>query len=39
MLTRLSAVAIPTIITLGILLSVNLIAAGPALAGKIIGNG
>jgi hypothetical protein len=39
MLTRLSALAMPTIITWGVILSVNLIAAGPALAGKIIGNG
>ena len=39
MLTRLSALDVPTIITWGIVVSVSLISAGPALAGKIIGNG
>jgi hypothetical protein len=39
MLKRLSGLALPTIITWGIILSVNLIPAGPALAGIIIGNG
>ena len=36
---RLSALGLPTIITWGVILSVSLISAGPALAGKIIGNG
>jgi hypothetical protein len=39
MLTRLTALALPTIITWGVVLSVSLMSAGPALAGKIIGNG
>jgi hypothetical protein len=39
MLTRLSALALPTILTWGVFLSVSLISAGPALANKIIGNG
>jgi hypothetical protein len=39
MLKPLSALALPTIITWGIILSVSLISAGPALANKIIGNG
>ena len=39
MLTRLSALVLPTIITLGIVVSISLMSAGPALANKIIGNG
>ena len=39
MLKRLSALAVPTIITWGVILSVSLMSAGPAMAGKIIGNG
>ena len=39
MLKRLSALVLPTIITWGIVLSVSLMSAGPALANKIIGNG
>jgi len=39
MLTRLSALVLPTIITWGIVVSVSLMSAGPALANKIIGNG
>ena len=39
MLTRLSALVLPTIITWGVILSVSLMSAGPALADKIIGNG
>ena len=39
MLKRLSALVLPTIITWGVVLSVSLISAGPALANKIIGNG
>ena len=39
MLKRLSALVLPTIITWGVVLSVSLMSAGPALAGKIIGNG
>jgi hypothetical protein len=39
MLTRLTALALPTILIWGIILSVSLISAGPALANKIIGNG
>ena len=39
MLKRLSALVLPTIITWGVILSVSLISAGPALANKIIGNG
>jgi hypothetical protein len=39
MLKRLPTLALPTIITWGVVLSVSLMSAGPALAGKIIGNG
>jgi hypothetical protein len=39
MLKRLSALAMPTIIIWGVVLSVSLLSVGPALAGKIIGNG
>jgi hypothetical protein len=39
MLKRLSALALPAVITWGVVLSVSLLSAGPALAGKIIGNG
>jgi hypothetical protein len=39
MLKRLSALAVPTIIIWGVVLSVSLISIGPAMAGKIIGNG
>jgi hypothetical protein len=41
MLKRLSALVLPTVLTLtwGVFLSVSLISAGPALANKIIGNG
>jgi hypothetical protein len=39
MLKRLPALVFPTIITWGVLLSVSLISAGPALESKIIGNG
>jgi hypothetical protein len=39
MLKRLSALALPTILSLGVALPVSLISAGPALASKIIGNG
>ncbi len=39
MLKRLSALVLPTVLTWGVFLSVSLISAGPALAGKIIGNG
>ncbi len=39
MLTRLSALVLPTMITWGVVLSVSVVSAGPALASKIIGNG
>ena len=39
MLKRLSALVLPTVLTWGVVLSVSLISAGPALANKIIGNG
>ena len=39
MLKRLSALALPTIIMWSVVFSVSLNSAGPALAGKIIGNG
>lgn len=39
MLTRLSALVLPAIIMWGVILSVSLISAGPALANKIIANG
>jgi hypothetical protein len=39
MLTRLSALALPTLVTWGVVLSISLMSVGPAMAGKIIGNG
>jgi hypothetical protein len=39
MLKRLSAFSLPTLITWGIIQSISLMTAGPALANKIIGNG
>jgi hypothetical protein len=39
MLKRLSTFVRPALITWGLLLSLSLMTAGPALAGKIIGNG
>ena len=39
MLKRLSALALPAIITWSVVFSVSLISAGPAVANKIIGNG
>jgi len=39
MLKRLSTFALSTIMALGVIVSVSLVSAGPALAGKIIGNG
>jgi hypothetical protein len=39
MLKRLSTFSLPALITWGIILSVSLMTAGPALANKIIGNG
>jgi hypothetical protein len=39
MLKRLSAFVPPTLLTWGIIVSLSLISAGPALASKIIGNG
>jgi hypothetical protein len=39
MMRRLPALALPTIITWGVVLSVSVVSAGPALANKIIGNG
>lgn len=39
MLKHLSALALPTIITWSVVFSVSLMTAGPAMAGKIIGNG
>lgn len=38
MLKRLSAFVLPTLFTWGIIVSLSLISAGPALASKIIGN-
>ena len=39
MLKRLPALVLPTMITWGVVLSVSVLSAGPALASKIIGNG